>query len=99
MSKFSKALSVVSMIGGLAAINPQQTTFQKKSGEDGEKISINTSELYAGLSYVYAKKGGSAEGGLAISIVGVYHSAVQGALWGAACGGPAGVAVGVGLGL
>ena len=56
-------------------------------------------EVYAGIGYVAAKKGASAEAGLAISIIGVADSALQGFAWGAAFGGPAGAVAGITVGL
>jgi hypothetical protein len=50
---------------------------------------------WAVAGYYYAKNGGTAEGGLVMSLAEVWHSAV----WGIAIGGPAGAAVGAGIGV
>lgn len=56
---------------------------------------VKSGDFWVGTSYLAAKNGASAEAGLAIGLTGLFHSA----LWGAALGGPAGAAAGIGYGL
>lgn len=60
---------------------------------------IKSTEAWAGIAYVAAKKGASAEVGLALGVIGVWESTLQGAVWGAAFGNAAGAVVGAGVGL
>lgn len=60
---------------------------------------LESSKLWAGVSYLASKKGASAEDCLAIGVAGVWESTLQGAVWGAAFGSAAGLAVGAGVGL
>jgi hypothetical protein len=57
------------------------------------------SELYAGIGYLAAKNGASAEAGLAISVIGVADATLQGAAWGMAFGNVAGAVAGATVGL
>ena len=56
-------------------------------------------QAWAGIGYIAAKKGVSAEAGLAIGVIGAWEGTLQGAAWGAAFGGPVGVGVGLAVGL
>ena len=56
------------------------------------------SELYAGIGYLAAKNGASAEAGLAISVIGVADATLQGAAWGMAFGNVAGAVAGATVG-
>ena len=60
---------------------------------------VKETQAWAGIGYIAAKKGVSAEAGLAIGVIGAWEGALQGAAWGAAFGGPAGVGVGLAVGL
>jgi len=79
----------------LMALSFGVANFSQDSALKKEKIG----KIYAGLSYVQAKSGGSAEEGLVLGVWGVAHSAISGAAYGAVFGGPAGAAVGIGIGL
>ena len=59
----------------------------------------NENQFYCGIAYLAAKKGASAEETTIISVAGTIESCVQGACWAAAFGGPAGLGVGLGVGL
>lgn len=59
----------------------------------------NNAKAWAGIGYMAAKKGASAEAGLAIGIIGVWESTLQGAVWGAAFGSAAGACAGAIVGL
>lgn len=64
-----------------------------------KETEYNTSKAYAALGYYEAKRGASAETGLAISAVGVWHSGLTGAVTGMAFGNLAGALVGGAIGL
>ncbi len=57
------------------------------------------SDMWVSFSYVYAAKGGSAEGGAALGVLGVMDSALMGAAFGSLFGPGVGTAVGIGVGL
>lgn len=59
----------------------------------------NEAKLWAGIGYLAAKNGASAETGLVISVVGVYQSGLHGFVWGAAFGGVVGAGAGMAVGL
>lgn len=56
-------------------------------------------QAWAGIGYLAAKKGASAEAGLAIGAIGAVQGSIHGAAWGAAFGGPVGFGVGLAVGL
>lgn len=89
MKKYSKkvmALALVSMLSFSAA-------FLSKEKHDFESKAI------AGIGYIAAKNGASAEAGLGISLIGIYEGTVQGLCWGAAFGNIAGAVAGATVGL
>lgn len=53
---------------------------------------------YVGIAYA-AYRQLDRESGAILGVVGVYHSAMQGFVWGVALGGPAGIAAGAVIGL
>ena len=59
----------------------------------------NDAQAWAGLSYLVAKRGGSAEASLFVGAAGAVDATIQGAAWGAAFGFGVGAAVGIGVGL
>ena len=59
----------------------------------------NDAQAWAGLGYLAAKNGVSAEAGLVIGVMGAWESTLQGAVWGAAFGGAVGAGVGLAVGL
>lgn len=59
----------------------------------------NTAKAYAALGYYEAKKELNPEAGLAISLVGVWHSGLTGAVTGMAFGNLAGALVGGAIGV
>lgn len=60
---------------------------------------VNEAQAWAGIGYLAARNGASAEAGLAIGIVGAWEGTLQGAVWGAAFGGAVGAGVGLAVGL
>ncbi len=56
-------------------------------------------KFWVGVTYLAAEAGHSNEKVAAIGVLGVAHTAMEGAVWGAVIGGPAGVAAGVVAGL
>lgn len=64
----------------------------------GEK-QANEAQAWAGIGYLAAKNGDSAEAGLTIGVVGAWEGTLQGAVWGAAFGGAVGAGVGLAVGL
>lgn len=89
MKKNSKKLTALALVAMLSV----STAFLAK-----EKKCVD-SQAIAGIGYLVAYKGGSANAGLAISLAGVYEGAVQSACWGAAFGGAAGAVAGITVGL
>lgn len=89
MKKQLKKVVALSMVVGLCASSA--FLVKEKHNQAGK--------LYAGIGYVAAKNGASPEAGLAIGVIGVVDSAVQGAAFGAAFGGPVGVIAGAAVGL
>ena len=64
-----------------------------------KKKEVKETQAWAGIGYIAAKKGVSAEAGLAIGVIGAWEGTLQGAAWGAAFGGPVGVGVSLAVGL
>ncbi len=62
-------------------------------------VGAPVSKMWVGFSYVYAKNGGSAEGGAALGVLGVIDGALMGAAFGSLFGPGVGTAVGIGVGL
>lgn len=89
MKKITKRVMALALVAMLST----STAFIAKEKKCFESKAI------AGVGYLAAKKGASAEAGLAISLAGVYEGAVQGACWGAAFGGVVGTVAGVTVGL
>lgn len=64
-----------------------------------ESAKSSEADAFVAIGYAASKKGMSAERGLVIGVLGVWEGAVQGMAWGAAFGGPAGIAAGAIVGL
>ncbi|MDR2811419.1 MAG: hypothetical protein LBB84_12860 [Tannerellaceae bacterium] len=61
---------------------------------------VDDAKIWGGIGYLAARSpAASPEVGLAISIVGTWESAIWGAGFALACGGPVGICVGLGVGL
>lgn len=89
MKKYSKKLAALALVALLSC----STAFLTK-----EKKCIN-SQAIAGIGYLMARKGCSAEVGFGVALAGIYEGAVQGLCWGAAFGNAAGAAAGAVVGL
>lgn len=63
------------------------------------KVEVADGKIWLGIGYLAAKKGASAEAGLAVGSVGLLHTTIHSIAWGAAFGGPAGAAAGLVVGV
>jgi hypothetical protein len=62
-------------------------------------VEVKEGKVWLGIGYLAAKRGASAEAGVALGAVGLLHSTVHSIAWGAALGGPAGAAAGLVVGV